>query len=183
MIQRQVCPFHSDEDVIGTASGGDGSIIFRCDLTRGHPQPGPYSWVQAPEPPDSAGIGGLAETLRLDIELPKALAVHRGQWIEYGVLEATYAGANPADFAELVERYGHTAVTPTRYSASAYLAFTLGRLSRDGSVLFHVGPATGRWSYNSEIFWWSLPPAPSWTDRVSWAALEQSMDYVPGSTE
>lgn len=183
MIQRQVCPFHSDEDVSGTPTGNDGSVVFRCDLSRGHPEPGSYSWVQSPEPPDQRGIGGLAEALRLDIELPSALARYPNQWVEYGVLEAAYAASNPADFGELVQRYGHTAIEATRYSASAYLSFTLGRLSTGGSILFHVGPATGRWSYNGQIFWWALPPAPSWTDRVSWVELELSMDYVPGSNE
>ncbi len=37
------------------------------------------------------------------------------------MLEAAYASVNPADFAELVSRYGHTAIKPTQYSASAYL--------------------------------------------------------------
>jgi hypothetical protein len=183
VISRQVCPFHSDEDVLGSPLGNDGSYVFVCELRRGHPAPGPYSWVQSPEPPDQAGIGGLAEELRLDLELPAALGAYRGRWVEYGVLEATYAARNPSDFAQLVGRYGHTAIKPTRYSASAFLAFTLGRLSLDGSILFHIGPATGRWSYNGQIFWWALPPAPPWTERVSWGELARSMNYVPGNTE
>ncbi len=48
MIHRQVCPFHSDEDVSGSPIGNDGSYVFVCELTRGHPGPGPYSWIQSP---------------------------------------------------------------------------------------------------------------------------------------
>jgi hypothetical protein len=113
--------------------------------------------------------------------LPAAVATYPGRWIEYGVLEAAYADSNPADFNELVTRYGHTAIKATQYSASAFISFTLGRLSRNGSVLGQIGPATGRWSYNSEILWWTLPPSPSWADRLSWAELGRSMTTSPAA--
>jgi hypothetical protein len=128
-------------------------------------------------------LSGLAEELGLQVELPAVIAQYPGRWVEYGVVEATYAGANPKDFAALVERYGHTAIVATRYSASAFIAGTLGRLSRTGAVLFHPGPATGRWGYNGEISWWALAPGPGWDLRTSWEELGLSMDYVPGATE
>lgn len=183
MIHRQVCPFHSDEDVVGKPFDDQGTSVFTCDRKTGHVVPGPYTWMQAPEPPDEQGLSGLADELRLDIELPAVIAGYRGRWIEYGVLEAAYAAAKPLDFAMLVERYGHTAIKETRYSASAFLAATLGHLSRRGYVLFHGGPATGRWRYNSQISWWALPPEPDWKQRISWAELGRSMNYVPGNTE
>lgn len=183
MIHRQFCPVHTDEDILGTRFDDNGTYVFTCDRTTGHPVPGPYTWMQAPEPPDQFGVSGLAEELRLDIELPAAMAQYAGYWIEYGVLEAAYATANPHDFATLVDRYGHTAIKATRYSASAFIASTLGHLSRSGHVLFHGGPATGRWSYNGQISWWALAPEPEWKRRTSWADLGRSMDYVPGTTE
>lgn len=181
-MNRQVCPFHADEDVVGTRLN-EGSYVFICDRSTGHTAPGPHTWMQAVEPPDMPELTGLAEELRLDIELPAAIAQCSGRWVEYGVVEAAYAEANPEDFARLVERYSHTAIAATRYSASAFIAATLGRLSRTGHVLFHGGPATGRWSYNGEISWWALAPEPAWEARTSWADLGRSMDYVPGSTE
>lgn len=82
-----------------------------------------------------------------------------------------------------MERYGHTAIAAARYTASAFIAATLGHLSRTGHVLYHSGPATGRWSYNGQISWWALPPAPEWSDRTSWTDLELNTDYVSGSVE
>ena len=182
VMRRQVCAFHADEDVAGVRLNED-SYVFTCDRSTGHPLPGPYSWMQAPEPPDLPEISGLARELHLDVELPTAIAKHADQWAEYGVVEIAYATARPADFATLVDRYGHTAIEATRYSASSFIASTLGRLSRTGKVLFRWGPATGRWSYNSQISWWALPPGPDWTHRTSWVDLGRGMGYVPGSTE
>jgi len=125
----------------------------------------------------------LATDLGLAVELPAALASFPGRWVEYGVVEHAYATANPSDFALLVDRYGHTAIKASKYTASAFLARTLGDLSRSGDVLFHEGPATGRWKYNGVISWWSLPPEPDWSPDVSWAQTGLTMDYVPGSHE
>ena len=153
-MNRQYCPFHADDDVAGDWLGVDAGYAFTCDRSTGHPSPGPFTWFAAPKPPELPGISDLAEELRLHIELPAAIARYPGQWVEYGVVEAAYAQANPLDFARLVQFYGHTAIKGTRYSASSFLAGTLGRLSRRGDVLFHQGTATGRWTYNSQISWW-----------------------------
>jgi hypothetical protein len=183
MMERRVCPFHADDDVVGVLMNNDGDYSFTCDRSTGHPTSGTYSWMAAPEPPDLAELSGLAEELGLDIKLPAAISQYPGRRIEYGVVEHAYAQTNPKDFATLVDRYGHTAIRMTRYSASSFLAGTLGRLSRNGSVLFHAGPATGRWSYNGQISWWSLAPEPAPVKWTSWTDLALPMDYVPGSTE
>ena len=182
-MNLQVCHFHSDEGVHGTPLGADGTLTYTCTLTKGHPQPGEYSWLQAPPPPDSQHLGGLGAELGLDVELPAALAAFKGKWVEYGVLEHAYATANPEDFAMLVTRYGHTAIVAKRYTASAFLARALGDLSRTGSILFHPGKATGRWDYNTDISWWALAPEPEWSERTSWADTGLPMDYVPGNQE
>lgn len=75
------------------------------------------------------------------------------------------------------------ALTRALNAPSAFLAKALGDLSRTGGVLFHEGPATGRWSYNPRISWWSLPPEPDWSQRISWADTGHGMGYVPGSQE
>lgn len=182
-MRRQVCHFHTDEDVAGVLLNKDGGYAFACERTTGHPTAGEYRWFSAPEPPDVPGISGLADELGLQVELPAAIATQNGRWVEYGVVEAAYAAANPVDYRLLVERYGHTAIQPTQYSASAFVAATLGRLSRSGEVLFRHGPATGRWAYNGQISWWAIAPEPAGDAMTSWEDLGMSMDYVPGSTE
>jgi hypothetical protein len=146
-MSRQVCPFHSDEDVLGVQSN-DIELTFTCERSVGHPATGPYQWTGPLEVPGLAELGGLADELGLGTELPAVIAGYSGKWLEFGVVEAAYADAHPDDFAMLVERYSHTAIAPTQFSVSAFLAGTLGRLNRAGFVLYHDGPATGRWSYN-----------------------------------
>lgn len=185
-MSLESCPFHGDEGVFGQLVSAEVGQRFVCERRNGHPAPGAYEWLRPPEPPALAELTGLAAELGLDVELPAALAGYRGRWVEYGVLEAAYAAARPEDFARLVARYGHTAVHDTQYSASAYLAAVLKRLHDRGVLAFAVGPATGRWAYNSKVSWWSLPPAPDWQDpatHLSWQAAGLDTAYVPGGTE
>lgn len=178
-----VCPFHSDEDVAGVYVSNEVGEVFRCGRTAGHPQPGPYEWLKAPAEPELPEMSGLAAELGLAAALPAVLAGFQGRWVEYGVLEHAYAAAHPDDFEFLVDRYSHTAVAATHYSASAFLAGALGVLHRRGEVLLRMAPATGRWHYNSQISWWAMAPAQDWQGRLSWETTGLSMDYVPGSTE
>ena len=182
-VSRQVCPFHADEDVRGERFGDGGySLIFTCPRTGGHPEPGPHRWLHVPEPQGLPGISGYAAGLGLATELPAAIAEHRGTWMEYGVVEETYALRCPGDFAAIVARYGHTAIAPKRYTTSAFLAGVLAVLSKRGDVLTRVGPATGHWAYNGTISWWAVAPAPDWhSSRLSWASTDHGMSYVPGS--
>ncbi len=177
-----VCPFHGNEAVRGEALGNDGSLTYVCDR-KGHPLEGPYVWLSVPEPPDPLGADGLAADLGLAVELPAAVAKFRGQWVEYGVVEHAYATARPDDFAFLVAKYGHNSVAPKSYTASAFLARTLGTLSTNKYVVYHPGPATGRWAYNEQISWWTMEPAPEWPNGLSWAETGLDMGYVPGSSE
>jgi hypothetical protein len=184
-VSRQVCPFHADEDIQGVPTGsGEGSLSFTCTRTRGHPRGGPHSWLYVPQPEGLSGIDGYAAELGLATELPAAIAQYRGHWIEYGVAERAYALQCPDDFTAIVSRYGHTAIRPKQYTASAFLASVLGVLSKRGSVLYHLGPATGRWKYNGTISWWAVPPAPDWgSSRLSWSDIGQDMSYVPGAAD
>ena len=184
-ISRQVCPFHADEDIRGVPAGSiDGSLSFTCTRTAGHPQSGPHSWLHVPQPDGMPGIDGYAAELGLRTGLPAAIAQYRGQWIEYGVAERAYALQCPDEFAAIVNRYGHTAIRAKKYTASAFLAGVLGVLSKHGTVLYHLGPATGRWKYNGSISWWAVPPEPGWESaRLSWSDTGQAMTYVPGETE
>ena len=135
---------------VPTGTGGD-SLTFTCTRSRGHPHQG-HTWLHVPQPDGLAGLDGYAAELRLATELLVAIAEYQGKWIEYGV-ERAYALRCPDDFATVVSRYGHTAVKAKQYIASAFLAGVLGVLSKQGAVLYHLGPATGRWKYNGTISW------------------------------
>jgi hypothetical protein len=184
-ISREVCPFHADDDVRGIPTGsGDGSLTFICDRAKGHPHGGPHSWLRVPDPPDVAGIDGFAAELGLATKLPAALVEYRGRWVEYGLVERSYALRCPDDFRAIVARFGHNELAQTPYTASAFLARTLGALGRTGAVLYHDGPATGRWSYNSRISWWSLSPMPDWdTSRLSWLESGLDISYLPSTVQ
>ncbi len=174
----QVCPFHADEGIHGVPLHDEAKTeVFAC-RRQGHPRPGPWIWSFVPEPPHAAGASGLAAALGLHVELPAALSSYPGQWVEYGLVERAYAQAHPEDFRKLVRRHGHTHLAPSQYTASAYLARTLGELSRRGNVLFRPGRGTGRWSYNSDISYWALPPEPNWDDRLSWEQAAVEVDYL-----
>jgi hypothetical protein len=176
----EYCPFHADEALAGVPLGDDiGTEAFTCPRTTGHPAEGPWTWAANPEPPVVAGIGGLAQELSLDFELPKAVQHYGGRWVEYGLVERAYAVAKPDDFRSLVSRFGHSEqLGHTNYTASAYLARTLGALSRRGDVAFKAGAGTGRWDYNATISYWSMPPAPSWENRLTWEQSGCTVDYL-----
>ncbi|MGY1703548.1 hypothetical protein ACI79C_03165 [Geodermatophilus sp. SYSU D00697] len=180
-VVREVCPFHADEDVRGVPTGyGDGSLVFAC-TQRGHPLGGPHTWLRVPEVEAGSGGSGLAAELGLSTELPAALKTFAGRWVEYGLVERAYAGRRPTDFARLVNRFGHTALADKGNTASAFLAGYLATMAKRGDILYHDGPATGRWSYNSKISWWAVGPPPHWEDdRLSWVDAGCAVDYVPG---
>lgn len=178
----QVCPQHSHEEVVGVWISNEVGTQFTCTRTD-HVASGPFSWISSPPPPSGTDLTGIAEELGLGVEIPAALKEFTGKWVEYGVLERAYALANPKDWAFLVDRYGHKAIADKRYTVSAFLAAALGNLERAGVVAFHPGRATGRWSYNGTISYWSLPPAPDWAERISWEDSGLTVTYVPGQTE
>jgi len=166
-MSRQVCPFHTDESVVGQLLD-DGSTSFECDRASGHPGNQPWFWLATPEPPSVPELSGLAEELGLEHELPAAIADLGHDWFEYGLVERSYAQRQPEGFARMVAQWGHTAIDKKQYTASAYLAGTLGRLSRRSAVAYHPGVGTGRWSYNTNISWWSTMPPGDWNNRTAW---------------
>ena len=182
MTVREVCPFHADDDVAGAWVSDEVGWSFTCDR-RGHPQPGPFSWLRPPEPPDIGEMTGIAAELGLDVSLPEVLKEYRGTWVEYGVLERAFAVANPEQWRFLMDRYGHTAVAAKQYTVSAFLGGVLGRLWRSGVVAGFTGEATGRWAYNRTTGYWALFPEPDRSSRLSWADSGFTVEYVPGQTE
>lgn len=165
------CHFHMDEWCVGTRLA-EGSYAFTCELRRGHPGEQPWSWLETPASPEVGGLTGLAEELDLEQELPAALAALGDGWFEYGLVERSYADRCPDGFRRMVEQWGHTALDRGRpFTASAYIARTLGQLGRTGVVAYHPGRGTGRWSYNEDISWWSTVPPGDWSVRTAWVAM------------
>lgn len=184
----KICPFHADEWVHGSRRA-DGSTTYRCDRSRGHPGDRPWEWLEQSEPPGLSELGGLADELNLAAELPLTLRALGEGWFEYGLVEREYAQRRPDDFAVMVRRWGHTALGPKRYTVSSYLAGSLGRLSGQGAIAFHLGHGTGRWRrFDPDISWWSsIPPLPwdvrtSWESRVGSASADADdpcLEYMP----
>jgi hypothetical protein len=184
----RVCPFHADEfirpEFIGSETADYEYTCVRVD----HPAPGPYSWPFVPEP---VGLAGDSLGLGLDVELPsavqRALAASGQSWVEYGLVEQAYAAANPRDWGVLLAKYGHTHYQPadaTRaefpYTASKYLARSLGALSSRGSLAHKFGAGTGRCNYLKSVSYYGLPNASDWEDRATWAASGLDMStYMP----
>lgn len=178
----QICPLHSGDEVEGEWISDEVGWQFTCPR-HDHPTPGPRTWMEAPTPPQIDGMSGIAADLGLSQAIPELLAAYSGTWIEYGVLEHAYATRHPEDWAFLVDRYGHTAIAASRYTASAFLGGALGNLERNGYIAAHSGPATGRWTYNHITHWWALPPGPDWVSRLSWEDSGLTVAYVPGQVE
>ncbi|MFT3832630.1 MAG: hypothetical protein QM711_04830 [Micropruina sp.] len=178
----QICPQHAQDEVDGIWVSSDVGTKFTCPRPD-HIEQGPFTWFGSPPQPPGTDLSGIAADLGLAVEIPAVLKQFSGQWVEYGVFEHGYASTHAKEWAFLMDRYGHTAVAAKRYTASAFLAATLGNLERRGVVTCHAGPATGRWAYNSTISYWALPQAPDWTSRLSWADSGLTVAYVPGQTE
>jgi hypothetical protein len=130
-------------------------------------------------------IGGLAAELGMPNDLLACLKEDE-QWVEYGVIEYRYSQMSPANYAELVARYGHTRLhdaTTTKqtspYTASMYIALTLSRLATNGLLCRHTGTSTGYWNYNSTISYWALPPAPAWEQRLTYEDFARSEGLDP----
>lgn len=184
----QICPIHTDEFIKPVHVGSEtADYMFTCH--RHHdPEGGDFSWPFVPEP---AGLDSDSLGLGLEIELPKAVSAAAAStapaWVEYGLIERAYALANPEDWARVLDRYGHTHYHPadaTRaefpYTASMYLARSLGALGRAGTLVHDVGPGTGRWAYNSKISYYALPPGGEWDSRQTWEASGFTMEsYMP----
>ena len=164
-MYAQICPQHPDEFVQAVVVNDDGLLSYTCDRA-GHVTAGDFVWSGVAESNATESISGLAAELSLDTALPAAIAQYPGKWIEYGVVEAAYAQANPEEFAHLIQEHGHRAIKPSKYTISKYLASilafsaatapspsTLDRQPGAGTTSgrFRGGPRTRRWSGRRRI--------------------------------
>lgn len=183
----QLCPFHPDQFARPVYVGSEtADYKFTCPQ-QDHAVAGPFTWTSVQGP-----VGGSGDSLGLglDIKLPKAVSTAAKKfgksWVEFGLVEWAYATANPADWSMLLARYDHTYYYPASppaklpYTASKYLARSLGALSRQTKLRYQDGPGTGRWDYNSTISYYSMPKKADWSSQATWESSELDMDsYMP----
>lgn len=106
---------------------------------------------------------------------PLLACVRLGEpFVEYGVVEYRLRCSRPDLFVAHVRERGHVMIAPGQATASSVrFAASLGRLARSGDLLSVYGPATGAWSYNSQITYWARPPKPSGRN-LTWSAFCES---------
>lgn len=146
-MKRQVCPLCAlDDDIVAfVTDSGDGSTVLVCE---GSGCDG-FSWTPSEStasgtgPPQRTGIG---EELGVYDDLLGCIN-NSNVWLEYGVIEHRYKEAHPRTYAQMVDRWGHRAKEPAKYSASSFLGGCLGQLGREGLIATRRAPTTGYWSY------------------------------------
>jgi hypothetical protein len=176
---RLVCPRCSVEDFIETETLGPSFWRYTCTRScRQHAEPVSWTGSTPDAPVDMELTYNKAEELGLPNDLLRCLE-HGEPFVEYGIVEYRYATkVNPDVYAQLVADYGHTALGPKQYTASTFIASTLGRMLKEGLLAYRGGHATGFWSYNSGISFWSLAPVSSEAPPITFKAfaLERGLD-------
>lgn len=174
---HQICPICGYDDDIETVLAA-GEWVMTCTFKK-HP---PFEWRPASQyaKPTSYRTG---EGERLGVYDDLLLCVSDG-FAEYGVIEYRYWQRSPDTYKLLVDRYGHRATIPSKYTASSFLGGALGHLWREGSIEGMWGPTTGYWSYNDQIGTYAPSGTPEGSDILSWEAFAatrgfNSMDWPP----
>lgn len=172
---RQICPVCGlDDDVLLTGVGVE--WIMTCSNPR-HPL---YEW----RPTEQArGLhtyrSGIGEELGVYDDL---LACVTEGLAEYGVIEHRFAERARDTYDTLVRRYGHTALGPSRYTASSFLGGALGQLWREDLVTGLWGPATGYWAYNGQVGAYGPAGTPESERILTWALFaEETLGLDPAS--
>jgi hypothetical protein len=164
---NQVCPICGHDDDVEILRAGD-EWVMRCDA-RSHP---PFEWrPEAQYHRHLSPRSGVAEELGVYDDLLQC--VHDG-FAEYGIVEYRFAEHAPQTYRTLVDRYGHTAFGPKKYTTTAFLAGALGQLWREQSVLGVSARATGYWSYNRFAGAYAPPGTPLDSPIASWEDFARS---------
>ena len=123
------------------------------------------------------GRSGIGEELGVYDDLLRC--VDQAERVEYGVVEHRIAVAAPATYAELLSRYGHASLGPTRYSTSSFLSHALGQLYREGLLDRTDVPATGYWRYLRLVPAFAQPGISPIITTTTWAAFAAEHDIDP----
>lgn len=161
---RQVCPLCADDEFVTSVPLGPGIFDYVCTATHLRTN-GAFEWQGTAEA--ALGSDEAHEGLAVELEMKQQLLaclVAGEPWMEYGVIESRYAESNPADFARLLDVFGHRILGPVRnprFTASAYISMILGQLRGQGDLVSFTAKATGPWAYNGTLQYWAkVPGAP-----------------------
>lgn len=176
-MNRQVCPMCALDDylVIFQSEEDPQTIELRCE----GPDCARYTWTPTVQTRNVSIRTGIAESYGVFDDLLACIGPEE-PWLEYGIVEYRYARLRPALYLdEFIPRWGHTSIAPTQYTVSSFLGGALGALWRSGDIDNVYGPATGRWSYNTQISYVTRPRSPQTDVRVTWADFAQKNRIDP----
>lgn len=163
---RQVCPLCALEDYLEelAADKEAGTIDYECH----NPTCSSFSWRTTPSHSNLDGRTGIAAEYGVHDDLLACIEPD-DPFLEYGIIEYRYARLRPDIYMnEFIPRWGHTCLGPRRYTVSAFLASTLGSLLRSGELAWKGGPATGYWSYNHDVSYFTHRRTPLPDQLLSW---------------
>lgn len=149
----------------------------------GHPEPRMFepkkeAAARAAKEKALSGLSfGIAHELGLYEDLVEVL--RPGQWMETGAVEYCYGVEHPEIYRQMLDRWGHVAQSPRKYSVTSFIGSTLGQLSRWTNVTYRSGPGTGFFSYNRWVGYWTLEPVPDDAATTSWEVLARSEGLDP----
>lgn len=177
-MSRQVCQLCGyDDDVVEFVDDEDpDQVVLMCE----GPSCGRYTWrpTKRPSARDQTQRTGIGEQLGVYDDLLVCVGDSR-EWLEYGIIEHRYKQLNPAAYAAMVQRWGHTAKARTKYSASSFLGSCLAQLGREGLIAYRRAPTTGYWSYLSAAGHAAALPAPAADEGLSWAEFAEAEGLDP----
>jgi hypothetical protein len=160
------CPACFSADDVSYQRLPDRQVAYLCD--RRHSDGKPHAWTSSVEATRDSWAAPEGITDELMEPLLGCIQPEDGL-LEYGIIEYRFRERYPDLFRAHVRDRGHVLLGSTPTTASAVrFGVALGRLWRSGDLAFQYGRATGAWSYNSRISYWSRPPAEGRTP-VTWA--------------
>lgn len=177
---RVVCSLCSLDDQYVVTLHGDGTRwLYTCDGP-GHK---PYNWDRPVASPQSEGREGIIAELGLYDDLLACLDPNEPRWVEHGVVEHRYLTTHPRTyFGELLPRWGHTSDRTARgKSTSLVLAQAMGQLRREELLEYRTWKPTGFWAKNSTISYWTRPPAPPDSERLTWHTHATQLGLDPSN--
>jgi hypothetical protein len=143
----------------------DRMVEYTCAADHGGR--GEHTWLVSQA--DAGWSTAVEEGVTDELVEPLLACVVPGEpFVEFGIVEYRLRLARPDLFVPHVRDRGHVMLAPGIATASSVrFGVALGRLARSGELVSRYGPATSAWSYNSQVTYWALPPAPR--SELSWA--------------
>jgi hypothetical protein len=126
---HQVCQLCGNDDFITDESVGDEWVVT-CS-SQGHP---PFEWRPKEQCRRTTGTYRTGIDQELGVYDDLLTCVHDG-FAQYGVIEYQNSELSPATYRILTDRFGHKALGPAGYSASAFLDGAMGQLWRERASL------------------------------------------------